>query len=100
MWIIGELMDIIQLVSIPVISRDVVSRIYDQEGVLVNTRKAQIKVINEVGAYIWSMLDGVRSVQEIARAVSTQYDVELDQAEQDTLEFVRDLSQNGLIETT
>jgi len=100
MWIIGELMDKIQLDSIPVISRDVVGRIYDQEGVLVNTRKAQIKVINEVGAYIWSMLDGVRSVQEIARAVSTQYDVELDQAEQDTLEFVRDLSQKGLIETT
>jgi len=93
-------MDKIQLDSIPVISRDVVGRIYDQEGVLVNTRKAQIKVINEVGAYIWSMLDGVRSVQEIARAVSTQYDVELDQAEQDTLEFVRDLSQKGLIETT
>lgn len=93
-------MDIIQLVSIPVISRDVISRIYDQEGVLVNTRKAQIKVINEVGAYIWSMIDGVRSVQDIARAVSTQYDVELDQAEQDTLEFVRDLSQKGLIETT
>jgi hypothetical protein len=39
-------------------------------------------------------------VQEIARVVSTQYDVELDQAEQDTLEFVRDLSQKGLIETT
>ena len=93
-------MDKIQLDSIPVISRDVVGRIYDQEGVLVNTRKAQIKVINEVGAYIWSIVDGVRSVQEIARAVSTQYDVELDQAEQDTLEFVRDLSQKGLIETT
>ena len=93
-------MDKIQLDSIPVISRDVVGRIYDQEGVLVNTRKAQIKVINEVGAYIWSMVDGIRSVQDIARAVSTQYDVELDQAEQDTLEFVRDLSQKGLIETT
>ena len=92
-------MDKIQLDSIPVISRDVVGRIYDQEGVLVNTRKAQIKVINEVGAYIWSIVDGVRSVQEIARVVSTQYDVELDQAEQDTLEFVRDLSQKGLIET-
>jgi len=73
-------------------------RILDQEAVIVLPAKGEVKVLNEVGAHIWALADGSRSVHEIAVAVAERYDVSLAQAEVDTAEFLSTLREKALIE--
>lgn len=90
-------MTTIHLDSIPVMLPAVVGRIIDEEAVLVLPEQGQVKVLNSVGARIWTMIDGIRSVREIAALIGLEYDVDLQQAEEDTLQFVRDLEQRKVL---
>jgi hypothetical protein len=83
---------------IPVILANVIGRNLNDEAVLVDTTHAQVKVVNEVGAYIWSQIDGARSVREIADQVCKVYEIDQAQAEKDTLEFLVNLAQRGLVD--
>jgi hypothetical protein len=87
----------IYLDSVPKNTPDVIGRNLDQEAVLVLTTKAQIKVVNEVGAFIWSQVDGSRTIREIASRVSQEYDVDQEQSEADTLEFIVELANRGIV---
>ena len=73
-------------------------RILDREAVIVQPNQGEVKVLNEVGAHIWTLADGSRSVREIALAVADHYDVPPDQAETDTMEFLNELREKALIE--
>jgi hypothetical protein len=86
-----------QLDAVPVISSDVIGRQIETEAVLVLASKAQVKVLNETGAFIWSAVDGKRSIKEISKLVSDEFAVDQEQAEQDTLEFVLDLKDKGIV---
>ncbi|GAB4405425.1 MAG: hypothetical protein OHK0052_27410 [Anaerolineales bacterium] len=69
----------------------VVARILPNEAVLVLPLQGKVEVLNAVGARIWQLLDGKRSLREVAAIVSNEYDVSAAQAEQDTEEFLRRL---------
>ncbi len=56
-----------------------------------------IYTFNEVGALIWSLIDGSRTVDEIAGAVVDEFDVDLDEARRDVVQFVSTLSEAGLV---
>jgi len=73
-------------------------RILDREAVIVLPNQGEVKVLNEVGAEIWTLADGSRSVREIAEAVAERYDVSPAQAEIDTIEFLCKLREKALIE--
>lgn len=73
-------------------------RLLEREAVIVLPDKGEVKVLNEVGARIWALADGSRSVREIAAEISRQYDVSAAQAETDTLLFLRELREKALIE--
>ncbi|MCU0488124.1 MAG: PqqD family protein [Anaerolineales bacterium] len=75
----------------------VIGRIVDQEAVLVLTNQAQIKVTNQTGAYIWSKVDGRLTVRQIAAILSQEFEVSPAQAEQDTLDFIQDLIDRGVL---
>lgn len=81
----------------PVPNPNVVGRMVDQEAVLVLPERGKVKVLNEVGAYIWSRVDGNQSVSEIAAQVSGAYAVSQQEAEADTLSFLEELAERGLI---
>lgn len=87
----------ISLDVIPSVSPTVVGRALDGEAVLVDTAQAQVKVVNEVGAYIWSLVDGSHTVRDIARHVSLEYEIDEGQSEKDTREFISHLAQRGLV---
>jgi hypothetical protein len=78
-------------------AQDVVGKILDHEAVLVLTSKAQIKVVNEVGARIWRLADGSRSVAQIAEQICLEYDVHPEEALHDTLEFIDDLVERDIL---
>ena len=83
--------------SYPVPAEHVRGRRLEQEAVVVLPDKGQVKVLNEVGAHIWSLADGSRSVSEIVAAVCREYDVSPATAEADTLKFLTELQRKGLI---
>lgn len=81
----------------PLPNPDVVGRLVDEEAVLVLTTKAKVKVINDSAAFIWQHADGTRSIREIAALLSEEYAVELEQAQQDVLSFVKQLVQEEIL---
>lgn len=83
--------------SIPVPNPNVVGRVVSDEAVLVLPDKGTVKVLNEVGARIWSLVDGARCAREIAAAIFAEYNVELVEAESDTLTFLDDLADRGVL---
>jgi hypothetical protein len=44
--------------------------------------------LNETGAFIWDGIDGRRTVSDIALMVASEFDVDKEEAERDTVEFV------------
>jgi hypothetical protein len=83
--------------SIPAPHPEVVGRILQDEAVLVHPQRGTVKVLNEVGAFIWSALDGKRAAGALAELVFERFDVARAQAEADTLEFLEALLTRGLI---
>ncbi len=73
-------------------------RLLEHEAVIVLPDKGEVKVLNEVGARIWTLADGSRSVREIAAEITSAYAVSPEQAQADTLEFLRELREKALIE--
>lgn len=85
--------------SFPQPAPGVVGRLVDDEAVLVLPERGQVKVVNQVGARIWELLDGRRSVREIAAQICAEYQVDLSQAEADTLEFLAALEARGAVQS-
>jgi hypothetical protein len=54
-----------------------------------------IYTLNEVGSFIWHLIDGRRSAQAIAEAVSAEYDVTLERALLDVDELLTTLEAKG-----
>lgn len=75
----------------------VVGRVVDDEAILVLPEKGEVKVLNEVGARIWELADGSRSVREIAKLICKEYEVKQELAEADTLDFLQELEIRGAI---
>ncbi len=88
-------MDVLDAVPTPVAS--VVGRVLDQEAVLVLPEKGQVKVLNEVGARIWSLVDGQRTIRQIVEAVCAEYSVDFITAEMDTRRFLEQLVERGAL---
>jgi hypothetical protein len=44
--------------------------------------------LNVTGAFIWNAIDGQKSIAEIARLVADEFEVDPDEAERDTMEFI------------
>jgi hypothetical protein len=56
-----------------------------------------IYTLNEVGARIWQLIDGRMSVNQIASAISAEYDVAAAEAATDVLELLDSMAEAGLI---
>ena len=55
-----------------------------------------VYTLNEVGAFVWDLIDGRRSAQAIAEAVTAEYDVVLEQAVRDVDELLTTLEAKGM----
>ncbi|MCJ7662586.1 MAG: PqqD family protein [Anaerolineales bacterium] len=69
----------------------------DGEAVLVLPEKGKVKVLNEVGAFIWSKVDGEGSVRQISELLAAEYEVGKSEAEEDSLAFLSDLEERGVV---
>ena len=67
------------------------------EVVIVNTQNNTLLTLNETGSRIWTILDG-RSVAQVAASLSEEYEIALEVAVEDTIDFINELSLRGLID--
>jgi len=72
------------------------------EAILVPIRQHKadldsIYTLDEVGAFVWSLIDGRRTVQDLVAAVLDEYDVGPQEVEADLTDFLRDLEQIGAL---
>jgi hypothetical protein len=88
------------LESIPRRSPDVVSRVVRGEAILVLAEQSKLKVLNQPGTRIWQLIDGERSIRQIAAQLCQEYDVDTAQAEQDTLALMVEMLGRGLLEVS
>jgi hypothetical protein len=90
-------MSLLSKKSYPTPSPDVIDRITDGEVVLVIPDKGTVKVLNEVGTSIWQLINGKRSIQEIANDLCKIYNVDPADAEMDTIEFIIELVSRDIV---
>jgi hypothetical protein len=87
----------ITLDMIPSPNPAVVSRVIKDEAVLVLPARGQVKVLNEVGARIWSLVDGKRTVGNIIATIEAEYAVCAEVALSDTSFFLGQLANREII---
>jgi hypothetical protein len=70
----------------------------DQDAILLNTRTNKYFALDEVGARLWDLLKQEKSLREAYQMILKEYAVEPAQLEQDLLELIGYLVENGLVE--
>ncbi len=53
--------------------------------------------LEEIGAFIWNQIDGVRSLEDILAAITAEYAVDRDTATEDLLPFVQEMANAELL---
>jgi hypothetical protein len=85
------------LTDIPVPHPQVAARTVDGSAVIVLADTGEVTVLNPVGTRVWELVDGLRSVGDIARMIEAEYEVGWEQAQQDVYDFVKTLAEAGAI---
>ncbi len=73
-------------------------RIFEGQAVVVLPDEAEVNVLNEVGARVWELIDGVRSVESIVDRICEEYDSGREQVERDVRELLAKLDEHRMIE--
>jgi hypothetical protein len=81
----------------PTRAATVIARDLGEELVLLDTRNEQYFSLDEVGAFIWQLVDGQRTVADLVAAVAAEYDAQEPTIQQDTLELLEHLATEELI---
>jgi len=84
--------------TIPTPHSDVHYSLLDKEAVLLNLNDGVYHSLNPLGTTIWTLCDGIRSLQDILTSICSQYDVPEETAKQDLLQLMTRLNEEGLLD--
>ena len=79
--------------------KDVAWRMIEGEAVIITPSDSTMHTLNETGTRIWELIDGARSLGEVAEALQAEFEVDEKKAREDTLWFAECLAKKGLVET-
>jgi hypothetical protein len=86
------------LTMIPEKTPDLIWRSLDDGTVIINPEQGDVKVLNNVGARVWELIDGQRSVGQIAQEITQDYEVSLDEANKDLQDYLKVMITQGLLQ--
>ena len=69
----------------------------DDETVLMNLDDGKFSSLSAVGQRIWQLIDGKAPVSQICEALTDEFDVDAKACESETLAFLGNLQERGLI---
>ena len=76
---------------------EAVSKVIGQEAVIILPAAGEVKVLNEVGSRLWELVDGQRTIAELAAQICDEYAVIIEQAEADALDFIQRMLERKLL---
>ena len=79
-------------------STDAVSCELDCEVTILNVRSGEYYGLDEVGASVWRMMSQPRTVRELIKEMTSEYDVGPAQCESDLISLIGKLAEYGLVE--
>lgn len=69
----------------------------DNEIVMMSIEKGEYYGLDETGTYIWEMIETPVTVENLIQNLMNEFEVEMEQCQNDTLEFLKDLYGKGLL---
>jgi hypothetical protein len=88
----------LSLSSVAVVSSDLVSANLDGEVVILGFNAGSYYGLDQVGVFVWNLLQEPCKISDIRDAIFDRYDVELVQCERDLLALLMELAEKQLIE--
>ncbi len=82
----------------PVLHPQVASRTVEEQAVVVLSDAGEVTVLNPVGTRVWELIDGRRSVADIADEILAEYGAAPDVVRRDVQEFVQGLAELRAVE--
>ena len=67
------------------------------ESIVYDSREGKVHVLNGTGAFIWRLLDGSKTVEDVSAELADQYETDRNNALMDVWEFINNLKKMGLI---
>jgi len=83
--------------KVPVPHIQVAARIVEGSAVIVTSDSGNVTVLNAVGTRVWELIDGARSVLEIARVIESEYKVDSLRAQTDVAELIERLIESQVL---
>ncbi len=72
-------------------------RIINGEAVVVNLKDSTFHTLNPVATFIWEQADGRVKAEQIIEKISQEFEVDLETAKRDCLEFLGELIRKDLV---
>lgn len=72
-------------------------RIIESNAVVLTPEDSYLHTMNETGTFIWELLDGKSTVDEITEKVYEAFEIDKDSAQKDVRHFIEDLLRRRLI---
>jgi Coenzyme PQQ synthesis protein D (PqqD) len=88
-------MENVRVDTVPTTNLD--ARVRNFQGKLFVAGPTQVLELTETASFVWKQIDGRRSVRELAAALSSEYDVDVDTATDDVAELVDELVDVGVV---
>jgi hypothetical protein len=88
----------ISLESVAVVSSELVSANLDGEVVILGFKSGSYYSLDQVGGFIWDLLQESRRVADIRDLIIEEYDVEPAECERDLIALLEDLADKQLID--
>jgi len=77
--------------------QEILSAEVGNEVVLLSIEKGVYFGLNKVGARVWSLLDEFVPVQEVCATIVGEFEVTLEQCQEEVLQLLKDMREQGLI---
>jgi hypothetical protein len=76
---------------------DVLFTSMGEDAVLLHVQRGDYYSLNRVGARLWVLTDGTKSIKDLAGLITEEFDISLDQAIKDIVELAKQLEKEGLV---
>jgi hypothetical protein len=84
--------------SVVVASGELVSANLDGEIVILGFKSGSYYSLDQVGAFVWDLLQQSRKVSELRDAILSEYEIDLERCEQDLFQLLAELADKGLVD--
>ncbi len=92
------MVDTLSVSSVVVAANEQVSTDLEGESVILGLESGRYYSLDDVGSFVWNLIQEPRPVSEIRDAILDAYDVESEVCQSDLLAILNQLADEGLIE--